>query len=287
LVSDERIAGVAFTGSVDTARAINGVLAARRGPIIPLIAETGGLNAMIVDSTALPEQVVTDTVASAFRSAGQRCSALRVLFVQKDIATRVADLLVGAMEELEVGDPALLSTDIGPVIDADALAALQAHAERMQWDGEQFGSSSLTPGCSAGTFFAPAAYRIDGINRLAHEVFGPILHVIEYSGDHLDSVIEAINATGYGLTLGIHSRVDAFADYVHKRVRVGNVYVNNPMIGAVVGVQPFGGEGLSGTGPKAGGPRYLHRFATERTLTVNTAAAGGNAALLSLDDGAS
>ncbi len=286
LVGDPRIAGVAFTGSVETARAINRALAGRSGPIVPLIAETGGQNTMIVDSTALPEQVATDAVTSAFRSAGQRCSALRVLFVQKDIAPRVTDLLVGAMEELEVGDPARLATDVGPVIDTDALAMLRTHADRMKRDATRLGRASLSEACAGGTFFAPAAYRIHSLAMMEKEIFGPILHVVEYGDDHLDSVIEAINATGYGLTIGIHSRVDAFADYVHKRVRAGNAYVNNPMIGAVVGVQPFGGEGLSGTGPKAGGPRYLHRFAVERTLTVNTAAAGGDAALLSLEDDA-
>ncbi len=284
LVEDPRVAGIAFTGSVETARAIHQTLAMRPGPIVPLIAETGGLNVMLVDSTALPEQVVADVVASAFRSAGQRCSALRVLFVQKDIAPRVIDMLAGAVAELRVGDPGLLATDVGPVIDADALAMLTAHARRMDSEGTPLCTAPLTRECDHGTFFAPRAYQIDRLERLDREVFGPILHVIPWAADRLDAVVDAVNAAGYGLTLGIHTRVDGFARDVHARTRVGNTYVNRTMIGAVVGVQPFGGEGLSGTGPKAGGPRYLHRFATERTLTVNTSATGGNAALLSLSD---
>ncbi len=285
LIADARVGGVSFTGSVDTARAINQTLAARPGPIVPLIAETGGLNAMLVDSTALPEQVVTDVIASAFQSAGQRCSALRVLFVQRDIVKRVEAMLAGAMAELRVGDPGLLETDVGPVIDDDARAMLEAHAARMDREGRLIHAVTLPEACRHGTFFAPRAYAIDRLEVLEREIFGPILHVVSYPGDRLDAVMESINASGYGLTLGIHSRVDGFARRVHKRLRVGNTYVNRNMIGAVVGVQPFGGEGLSGTGPKAGGPRYLHRFATERTLTVNTAAAGGNTQLLSLDDG--
>jgi RHH-type proline utilization regulon transcriptional repressor/proline dehydrogenase/delta 1-pyrroline-5-carboxylate dehydrogenase len=285
LVADPRVNGVAFTGSVDTARAINRALAERPGPIVPLVAETGGQNAMIVDSTALPEQVVTDAVTSAFRSAGQRCSALRVLFVQKDVAPRITAMLAGAMAELRIGDPGRVSTDVGPVIDDDALRMLEAHAGRMDREGRLIYRVPLDQeACAQGTFFAPCAYEIDRLDRLEREVFGPILHVVAFDGDRLDAVIDAINATGYGLTLGIHSRVDDFAQRIHARLRVGNTYVNRNMIGAVVGVQPFGGEGLSGTGPKAGGPRYLHRFATERTLTVNTAAAGGNTALLSLEE---
>ncbi len=285
LVADPRVNGVAFTGSVETARAINQALAGRNGPIVPLIAETGGQNAMIVDSTALPEQVVADAVTSAFRSAGQRCSALRVLFVQKDIAGRITEMLAGAMAELSIGDPGRLSTDVGPVIDDDALRMLEDHARRMEREGRLLYRVALDEeACAHGTFFAPCAYEIDRLDRLEREVFGPILHVISFDGDRLDAVIDGINAIGYGLTLGIHSRVDGFARRIHQRLRVGNTYVNRNMIGAVVGVQPFGGEGLSGTGPKAGGPRYLHRFATERTLTVNTAAAGGNTALLSMDE---
>ncbi|HVT53609.1 MAG TPA: bifunctional proline dehydrogenase/L-glutamate gamma-semialdehyde dehydrogenase PutA [Dongiaceae bacterium] len=284
LVADPRIAGVAFTGSTDTARAINRVLAAKDGPIVPLIAETGGQNAMIVDSSALPEQVVRDTVISAFQSAGQRCSALRVLFVQQDIAPKLTAMLAGAMDELVVGDPALLSTDIGPVIDKDAKAMLEKHAARMAKEGQLIKEVKLDPNCPLGYFFAPREFKIDSLSRLDREVFGPILHVVEYGADRLDEVIDAVNRTGYGLTLGIHTRIDGKASYIAERLHVGNAYVNRNMIGAVVGVQPFGGEGLSGTGPKAGGPRYLHRFATERTLSVDTTASGGNASLLSLNE---
>jgi RHH-type proline utilization regulon transcriptional repressor/proline dehydrogenase/delta 1-pyrroline-5-carboxylate dehydrogenase len=284
LVADPRTAGVAFTGSVETAHAINRSLAARSGPIVPLIAETGGQNVMIADSTALPEQVVADAIASAFRSAGQRCSALRVLFLQKEIAPRVLAMLEGAIAELRIGDPGLLSTDMGPIIDGDALAMLTDHARRMDREGDLVCRGTLDPGCAHGTFFPPTVFRIDGLDRLNREVFGPILHVVAFDGDHVDRVIDRVNGTGYGLTLGIHSRVDGFVRRVIDRARVGNTYVNRNMIGAVVGVQPFGGEGLSGTGPKAGGPHYLLRFATERTVSQNTAAAGGNAQLLSLSD---
>jgi len=238
---------------------------------------------MIVDSTALPEQVVVDSVFSAFRSAGQRCSALRVLFVQNDIADKLIRMLAGATAELRLGDPALLDTDIGPVIDPDAKAMLDAHAERMGREGKLICRAAPPDGLEGGYFFAPRAYEIDSLDRLEHEVFGPILHVIRYDADKLDDVIDAINATGYGLTLGVHSRIDSMHHHVYSRVHAGNAYVNRNIIGAVVGVQPFGGEGLSGTGPKAGGPRYLHRFAVERTLSVNTTAAGGNAALMSLE----
>ena len=285
LVADPRIAGVAFTGSTEVARGINRALAAKDGPIVPLIAETGGQNAMIVDSSALPEQVVRDTVISAFQSAGQRCSALRVLFVQQDIASKLTTMLAGAMAELKIGDPALLSTDIGPVIDKDAKAMLEKHAARMAREGRLIQEVKLSADCQIGYFFAPRAYAIDSLKRLDREVFGPILHVIEYAADRLDEVIDAVNRTGYGLTLGIHTRIDGKAAEIAERLHVGNAYVNRNMIGAVVGVQPFGGEGLSGTGPKAGGPHYLHRFATERTLSVDTTASGGNASLLSLNEG--
>jgi RHH-type proline utilization regulon transcriptional repressor/proline dehydrogenase/delta 1-pyrroline-5-carboxylate dehydrogenase len=264
LIADRRVDGVAFTGSTEAARAIHRALAARDGPIVPLIAETGGQNAMIVDSSALPEQVTRDALASAFDSAGQRCSALRVLFVQDDIADKQLDMLIGAMAELRVGDPALLSTDIGPVIDAEAKAMLDAHAGRMGRVGRLLYETPLGAGAEVGTFFAPRAYEIDAIDRLQREVFGPILHVVRYAASRLDAVIDAINGTGYGLTVGIHSRIDSTVRHIHARLRVGNAYVNRNQIGAVVGVQPFGGEGLSGTGPKAGGPRYLHRFAAER-----------------------
>ena len=284
LVADPRVAGVAFTGSTETARAINLVLAQRQGPLVPLIAETGGQNALVVDSSALPEQVVQDVLLSAFNSAGQRCSALRVLCLQSDIADRVIAMLKGAMAELSIGDPGLLSTDVGPVIDDDARSALERHAERMSRDGTLLSQCSLPPGLEHGIFFAPCAFEIDGLRRLEREVFGPILHVVRWQRDRLDALLDAINATGYGLTLGIHSRIDETIDTIHRRLRVGNTYVNRNMVGAVVGVQPFGGEGLSGTGPKAGGPHYLHRFAVERTLSVDTTAAGGNASLLSLQE---
>ncbi len=284
LVNDPRIAGVAFTGSTETARAINRALSAKNGPIVPLIAETGGQNAMIVDSSALPEQVVRDVLTSSFQSAGQRCSALRVLFVQEDISTKLTDMLAGAMAELKVGDPGLLATDVGPVIDAEAKDMLAKHTQRMKREAGLIHEIPLGPDCVHGHFFAPAAYRIDALSRLDREVFGPILHVIHYSADRLDDVLAAVNATGYGLTLGVHSRIDGKVRTITERLKVGNAYVNRNMIGAVVGVQPFGGEGLSGTGPKAGGPRYLHRFATERTLTIDTTAAGGNASLLSLNE---
>jgi RHH-type proline utilization regulon transcriptional repressor/proline dehydrogenase/delta 1-pyrroline-5-carboxylate dehydrogenase len=284
LVADPRVAGVAFTGSTETAQAINRALAARAGPLATLIAETGGQNAMIVDSSALPEQVVRDVLISSFQSAGQRCSALRVLLLQDDCAERTIRMLTGAMEELRVGDPALLSTDIGPVIDDEAKQTLAAHAARMEREAKLLYRVKLPPGTAHGSFFAPQAIEIDVLSRLTREVFGPILHVVRWKADRLDQVIEAINATGYGLTLGVHSRIDATVRQVTSRVRAGNAYVNRNMIGAVVGVQPFGGEGLSGTGPKAGGPRYLHRFATERVLAVDTTAAGGNASLLSLQE---
>ena len=284
LVGDPRIAGVAVTGSTETARLINRTLAARDGPIAPLIAETGGQNAMVVDSSALPEQVTADVIGSAFLSAGQRCSALRVLFVQTDVAEKMLAMIAGAMAELSVGDPALLATDVGPVIDAEARATLEAHARRMDSEGSLIFKTPLGKATEHGTFFAPRAYEIDRLDLLEHEVFGPILHVVRYRAENLDAVCEAINRTGYGLTLGIHSRIDETARRIGAAVHVGNTYVNRNMVGAVVGVQPFGGEGLSGSGPKAGGPHTLFRFATERTVSVNTAATGGNAALMSLSD---
>jgi RHH-type proline utilization regulon transcriptional repressor/proline dehydrogenase/delta 1-pyrroline-5-carboxylate dehydrogenase len=286
LTADPRIAGIAFTGSTETARAINRVLAERPGPLVPLIAETGGQNALIVDSSALPEQVVQDVLLSAFNSAGQRCSALRVLCLQSDIAERVIAMLKGAMAELAIGDPALLSTDVGPVIDEEARANLQKHAERMAREGSLLYQCTLSPEAENGIFFAPRAFEIDSIGRLDREVFGPILHVVRWQSSRLDRLLDAITATGYGLTLGIHSRIDETVEAVHRRLKVGNTYVNRNMIGAVVGVQPFGGEGLSGTGPKAGGPHYLYRFALERTISVDTTAAGGNASLLSLQEDA-
>ncbi len=270
--------------STETARRINQSLASRAGPIVPLIAETGGQNAMSADSSVHPEQLVGDIVRSAFTSAGQRCSALRVLFLQEEISDRVVKMLRGAMAELRVGDPSLLNTDIGPVIDNDARDGLIAHAERMQRDAELLAETPMPEGLDAGAFFAPRAYAIPGIEILEREVFGPILHIVRFGAGELDTVIDKINATGYGLTLGIHSRIDETAKHIRARARVDNIYVNRNMIGAVVGVQPFGGEGLSGTGPKAGGPSYLKRFATERTVSDNIAAVGGNPVLLSLDE---
>ena len=284
LTKDPRVAGVAFTGSTDTARAINRAMAARDAAIGVLIAETGGQNAFIADSSALPEQLVKDAISSAFTSAGQRCSAARVLFVQEDIADKVVGMLAGAMDELKVGDPGLLSTDVGPVIDADALQILEAHAERMNREARLIKRAHTDSSVAHGTYFAPGAWELNSLDQLQKEVFGPALHVLRWKGEDLDKVIDAINATGYGLTLGVHSRIDETIDRIAARVKVGNVYVNRNQIGAVVGVQPFGGQGLSGTGPKAGGPHYLPRFATEKTVTVNTTAAGGNASLLTLGD---
>ncbi|WP_422135220.1 bifunctional proline dehydrogenase/L-glutamate gamma-semialdehyde dehydrogenase PutA [Endozoicomonas sp. ALD040] len=285
LTADPRIAGVAFTGSTQTARLINQTLAAREGAIIPLIAETGGQNAMIADSTALPEQVVNDVVQSAFASAGQRCSALRVLYVQEDIADRIEDLLVGAMAELKVGHPALQETDLGPVISEIALKGLQAHIDRMKQEARLIAEVDLGAECNEGYFIAPVAFEIESISQLEKEHFGPILHLIRYKASELDKVIQEINGTGYGLTLGVHSRNEATSSYIEQSLKVGNAYINRNQIGAVVGVQPFGGQGLSGTGPKAGGPHYLYRFSTERTRTINTTAVGGNATLLSLGAG--
>ncbi|MDE2357873.1 MAG: bifunctional proline dehydrogenase/L-glutamate gamma-semialdehyde dehydrogenase PutA [Betaproteobacteria bacterium] len=279
LVADPRVAGVAFTGSTAVAGAIARILASR-APIVPLIAETGGQNAMIVDSSALAEQVVVDALQSAFDSAGQRCSALRLLCLQEDIAPRVLELLQGAMDQLAIGDPADAATDIGPVIDADAREGLEAHVARMAAAGLVRHRVTLPDACEHGSFVAPTLVVLDRLDRLTHEVFGPVLHVITWRAAELDALVGAVNGLGYGLTLGIHSRVDATIDRIVARARVGNVYVNRNMIGAVVGTQPFGGEGLSGTGPKAGGPNYLTRFAVERTLSVNTAAVGGNATLL-------
>jgi RHH-type proline utilization regulon transcriptional repressor/proline dehydrogenase/delta 1-pyrroline-5-carboxylate dehydrogenase len=282
LVSDPRVSGVAFTGSTETARAINRILAEREGPIVPLIAETGGQNAMIVDSSALPEQVVTDAITSAFNSAGQRCSALRVLFLQEEIAGPVLEMLIGAMKELRIGDPGRIDTDIGPLIDETARERLEVHCQRMDREARLLCRLSLPETLNRGCYFAPRVYELDSLAQLKHEVFGPILHVIRYSSKQLNEVIDSINRTGYGLTLGIHSRVDETVRYIQNRAQVGNIYVNRSMIGAVVGTQPFGGERLSGTGPKAGGPHYLLRFSTERSTSINTAAVGGNTELASL-----
>ena len=284
LVADPRVAGVCFTGSTETARRINQVLAAREGAIPVLIAETGGQNAMIVDSTALAEQVTADVIRSAVNSAGQRCSALRVLCLQAEVAPRMLAMLTGAMAELRVGDPGKLATDVGPVIDREALEGLEAHVERFSREQKLIYRAELPPDLSGGTFMAPAVIEIDRFDRLEREVFGPVLHVLRYRADRLDDLLDAINGSGFGLTLGIHTRIDANARYIAERARVGNVYVNRNMIGAVVGSQPFGGQGLSGTGPKAGGPHYLPRFANERVISTDTTAAGGNAALMALGD---
>jgi RHH-type proline utilization regulon transcriptional repressor/proline dehydrogenase/delta 1-pyrroline-5-carboxylate dehydrogenase len=282
LVEARDVAGVVFTGSTEVARLINRSLAAKDGPIVPLIAETGGINAMIVDATALPEQVADDVVMSAFRSAGQRCSALRLLCVQEDVADRMIEIVAGAARELKIGDPAEISTQVGPVIDAEAKERLVAHIERMNREAiVRFAGAAPADG---GTYVAPHIFELKSPAALAEEVFGPVLHVARYKAGQLDGVLEAIERTGYGLTLGIHSRIDATVEKVVDRLSVGNVYVNRNMIGAVVGVQPFGGHGLSGTGPKAGGPHYLLRFATEQTVTINTAAAGGNASLIAMSE---
>jgi RHH-type proline utilization regulon transcriptional repressor/proline dehydrogenase/delta 1-pyrroline-5-carboxylate dehydrogenase len=277
LVAHRDVAGVVFTGSTEVARSINRTLAAKEGPIVPLIAETGGINAMIVDATALPEQVADDVVTSAFRSAGQRCSALRLLFVQDDVADRMIEVIAGATRELKVGDVSDPSTHIGPVIDLEAKQRLEAHIARMK-KAARVHFEGTAP--ASGNHIAPHIFELSSAEQLTEEVFGPILHVVRYRADHLERVLQSIENSGYGLTLGIHSRIDDTIDAVVERLSVGNVYVNRNMIGAVVGVQPFGGHGLSGTGPKAGGPHYLARFAAEQTVTVNTAAAGGNAALM-------
>ncbi len=284
LVADLRMKGVIFTGSTETANKINQTLATRGGEIIPLIAETGGQNAMIVDSSALLEQVVMDVLVSAFGSAGQRCSALRVLYIQEDVYPRTIELLKGAMAELKVGDPRWLDTDVGPVIDEAALSTLKKHVSKMDETQEMIYQCSLNDACDDGYYMAPTAIALDNISTLKREVFGPVLHVISFKRKALDDVIEAINNTGYGLTLGIHSRITETVDYIRQRVHVGNCYVNRNMTGAVVGLQPFGGQGLSGTGPKAGGPHYLLRLCHERVHTIDTTAAGGNASLMSLSE---
>ena len=281
LVAHQQTAGVCFTGSTQVARLINRTLAAKDGPIVPLIAETGGLNAMVVDSSALPEQVIDAVVQSSFRSAGQRCSALRLLCVHDGIADAVIEMLRGALAELRLGDPADLATDVGPVIDDEAFASIGQHLQRLHHDAKLLGQAPLPlPPSSVQRLVAPVAFEIQRIADLREEIFGPVLHVVRWNG-HVDDVVRQINALGYGLTLGVQTRIDSRAQRIAAAARVGNVYVNRNMIGAVVGVQPFGGEGLSGTGPKAGGPHYLYRFCAEQTVTINTAAAGGNVELLS------
>ena len=285
LTAHPLLSGVAFTGSTETARLINRTLAERNGPIIPFIAETGGQNAMIVDSSALPEQVTRDVVSSAFQSAGQRCSACRVIFVQEDVADGMVKMIAGAMEALKVGDPRNLATDVGPVIDEEAKRALDEHLAWLDKNAKCICRIPEPNEAADGSFVAPAMYEINALTDLNRENFGPILHIIRFAGDRLEQVVNAINATGYGLTLGLQSRIDTVRDYVEEHARVGNFYVNRNQIGAVVESQPFGGEGLSGTGPKAGGPHYVARFATERVTCIDTTAAGGNASLMAALEG--
>lgn len=279
------ISGVAFTGSTETAAAINRTLARRDGPLPVLIAETGGVNALFVDSSALPEQVVVDALYSAFNSAGQRCSALRLLCLQEQIAPRVIDLLRGQMAELVIGDPADVGTDVGPVIDSDAHRMLTGYVESIEGRARPIATCRLPDSAAAGgAFFAPVAVEIEDLDVLEREVFGPVLHVYRYKARRMSEVVDALNAKGYGLTMGLHSRIDSRVREFVRRSGAGNIYINRNIIGAVVGVQPFGGRGLSGTGPKAGGPNYLTRFATEYAVSNNVAAVGGNASLLSLND---
>lgn len=283
LIPDDRLAGVVFTGSIETAKVIGHNLAARRGPLVPFIAETGGINAMIVDSTALPEQVTRDVLASAFQSAGQRCSALRLLCLQEDIAERQLTMIAGAMQELQLGPPERLATDIGPVIDTDALQLLQTYSAKLEQRRPAFATTPLPQALAdQGYFFAPRVFELDRLSELKDEIFGPVLHVVRFTAGGIDRLMDDINNLGYGLTLSIHSRSDSRVQALAQRARIGNIYVNRNQIGAVVGVQPFGGEGLSGTGPKAGGPHYLSRFLVERTVSVDTTASGGNASLMTL-----
>ncbi len=283
LVSHKDTAGVVFTGSTEVAKSINRALASKDGAIVPLIAETGGQNAMIIESSALLEQAVDDVVLSAFGSAGQRCSALRVVYVQDDVADRFCEILKGAIAELRLGDAREIATDIGPVIDAEALRSLENHHDHLKTFAKKIGETPRPPHLN-GYYFAPVAYEISNIAQLTREVFGPVLHVIRYRAKDRDKVIRDINSTGFGLTFGLHSRLTGRFGETADKIRAGNIYVNRSMTGAVVGVQPFGGMGLSGTGPKAGGPLYLHRFATEKTISINTTATGGNIALISLKD---
>jgi RHH-type proline utilization regulon transcriptional repressor/proline dehydrogenase/delta 1-pyrroline-5-carboxylate dehydrogenase len=285
LTAHPLIAGVVFTGSTETARMINRSLAEREGPIIPFVAETGGQNAMIVDSSALPEQVTRDVISSAFQSTGQRCSALRVLFVQQDVADQMIAMIAGAMHALTVGDPSKLETDVGPVIDEDAKRLLDEHIKWLGKNAKKVCQLVLPKEAAHGCFVAPAFYEISSLSQLNRENFGPILHVVRFASEDLGKVVDDINATGYGLTLGLQSRIDTVRDYVEEHARVGNFYVNRNQIGAVVESQPFGGEGLSGTGPKAGGPHYVARFATERVTCIDTTAAGGNASLMAALEG--
>jgi len=283
LVNDPHVAGVAFTGSTQTAKRINLALAQKDGPIVPLIAETGGQNVMFVDSTALLEQVADDVVTSAFKSAGQRCSALRVLYLQDDIADDALEMIKGAMATYSLGDPRHLSTDVGPIIDRAAADNLTEHIASMKARGFAHYAMPIDKALDNGTFVVPHLFEIDGIEALEKENFGPVLHVVRYKATDLNAALDGAFSTGFGLTLGVHTRMDSRWEKIFDRAPVGNTYVNRNMTGAVVGSQPFGGQGLSGTGFKAGGPRYLYRFATEKTLTINTMASGGNTELLTLD----
>ena len=274
LARDPRVDGVCFTGSTATARLINRAMAEHLAPDAPLIAETGGLNAMIVDSTALPEQAVRDIVTSAFQSAGQRCSALRILYVQREVEERILEMLFGAIDELRVGDPWDLAADVGPVIDDEARERIESYCRHAERDGRALKRLSAPV---KGRFVPPTVLRVDGIESLEEEIFGPVLHVATCDADRIDAVVDAVNAAGYGLTFGLHTRIDDRVQHIVDRVRAGNIYVNRNQIGAVVGSQPFGGEGASGTGPKAGGPHYLRR------LSAGAATAGGMPAGLVVD----
>jgi RHH-type proline utilization regulon transcriptional repressor/proline dehydrogenase/delta 1-pyrroline-5-carboxylate dehydrogenase len=285
LIEHPDVTGVAFTGSTNVAKNINCALANKEGPIAKLIAETGGQNAMIVDSSALTEQVIDDVVQSAFGSAGQRCSACRVLYLQEDVADKTIMMLQGTMKEIRLGDPENISSDIGPLIDEEAFRIVQQHKTKLAGFGRKVAETPLDKNLStSGHFFAPIAYEIDGLEFLSEEIFGPVLHIIRFKSDEIDQVIDDINESGYGLTFGVHSRIESFIKKLTSRINCGNIYVNRSTIGAVVGVQPFGGRGLSGTGPKAGGPLYLHAFATEKIVSTDTTAAGGNASLVMISE---
>jgi RHH-type proline utilization regulon transcriptional repressor/proline dehydrogenase/delta 1-pyrroline-5-carboxylate dehydrogenase len=282
LIAHPLTSGVVFTGSTQTARQINRALADKNGPLVPLIAETGGMNAIIADASCLPETLVDDVITSSFRSAGQRCSAARLLCVQDSIAPEVEEMLSGALIDLEVGDPALLATDVGPLIDEAALNAMLVHEEKLKKEAKFIGATRRSEEHRNGNFILPQAWEVPSIKWIREEVFGPILHVARFKGEELGALIDHINSLGYGLTGGLHTRIDSTVREVERRLRVGNFYVNRSIIGAVVESQPFGGEGLSGTGFKAGGPNYLLRFAVERSFTQNLTASGGNLALLEL-----
>ena len=284
LVAHPRVAGVAFTGSTEVGRIINRALAAKDGPIVPLIAETGGINAMIVDATALPEQVADDVVGSVFRSAGQRCSALRLLCVQEHVADHIFDMIAGAAAKLTLGDPRDPATHVGPVIDRESKERLDGWIAKACRRAFAIAGTRITRCRPTDCSCRRTIIELERASDLQEEVFGPILHVVRYRAHDLHKLLDEIESNGTGLTLGIHSRIDARVNEIANRLASGNVYVNRNMIGAVVGTQPFGGTRLSGTGPKAGGPNYLRRFATEQVIAVNTAAAGGNASLLATEE---